>query len=55
MPANIHSTAIVEKGAELDSSVQVGPYAIGTPSVDIPWAKLQDVIDRNGPLSTLLH
>lgn len=34
---------------------QVGPYAIGTPSIDIPWAKLQDVVDTNGPLRTLLN
>jgi UDP-N-acetylglucosamine acyltransferase len=33
--SNIHSTAIVDSGAELDSSVTVGPYAVIGPHVRV--------------------
>ena len=35
MAGNIHPTAIIESGAELDSSVSVGPYAVIGPHVKV--------------------
>ncbi|HPH05777.1 MAG TPA: acyl-ACP--UDP-N-acetylglucosamine O-acyltransferase [Methylotenera sp.] len=35
MPAKIHATAIIDKNAELDSSVEIGPYSIIGPNVKI--------------------
>lgn len=35
MSAKIHATAIIDKNAELDSSVEVGPYSIIGPNVKI--------------------
>ena len=38
----IHPTAIVERGAELDSSVEVGPYAVIGPKVEKVKKVFQD-------------
>lgn len=35
MPTTIHPTAIIEKGAELDDGVEVGPYSIIGPNVKL--------------------
>ncbi len=52
---NYRVWAITSEGLMIQfNTYQVGPYVSGAPSVTIPYAELEDIADRQGPLGSFL-
>lgn len=51
---NFASWALTGEGIEITfGEYQVGPYALGMPVVNVPWASLRSLVDPAGPLAGL--